>query len=371
MPHSSRRDFLQKISLGIGASAFLNNDIFAKQDLQKEFIPEEKKLKIALVGLGYYSSHLLAPALQKTDYCKLSGIVTGTPSKAEEWIKKYNLSKKNVYNYENFDTIIDNKDIDIVYIVLPNSMHHEFVIRAAEAGKHVICEKPMSVSVKEAEEMIDACKKANRQLAIGYRLHFEPFNLEMARLGQQKIYGNVKFVESSFGFNIGNPNQWRMKKAMAGGGPLMDVGIYAIQGCRYVLGENPISVTAQQIKTDPVRFKEVEETLTWQFQFPSGAISSSITTYTSSIERLFASAEKGTFELGPAFGYGPLKGKSPEGEMKFPQTTHQVAQLNGICKSIINNQPNTVPGEEGLIDMKIIEAIYSAMESGNKIVIKY
>jgi len=371
MPISSRRDFIQKISLGIGATAFLNNDIFANQDLQKEFIPEEKKLKVALVGLGYYATDQLAPALQKTDYCKLNGIVTGTPSKAEEWIKKYKLSKKNVYNYQNFDSIIDNKDIDVVYIVLPNSMHHEFVIRAAKAGKHVICEKPMSVSVKEAEEMIDACKKANKQLAIGYRLHFEPFTLEMARLGQKKVYGNVKFIEASFGFPIGDPNQWRMKKALAGGGPLMDVGIYAIQGCRYILGENPISVTAQQIKTNPIRFKDVEETLTWQFQFPSGAISSSTTTYASSIERLFASAEKGTFELEPAFGYGPLKGKSSEGEMKLPIINHQVAQLNGICKSIINNEPNIVPGEEGLIDMKIIEAIYTAMESGNKVAIKY
>ena len=371
MKTSNRRDFLQKISLGIGASAFLNNDLFAKGFSQKEFFPEEKKLKVALVGLGNYATFQLAPALQKTTYCKLTGIVTGTPSKADEWMKKYNIPKKNVYDYKNFDNIIHNTDIDVVYVVLPNSMHHEFVIRAAKAGKHVICEKPMSVSVKEAEEMIAACKKANKQLAIGYRLHFEPYNLEMARLGQNKIYGNVKFVEASFGFPLGDPNQWRVKKALAGGGPLMDVGIYAIQGTRYVLGENPISVTAQQTKTNPDKFKDVEETLTWQFTFPSGAISSSTTTYASSVERLFASAEKGTFELWPAYGYGGLRGNTSDGAMNFPQIFHQEAQLNAICRSIINNEPNSVPGEEGLIDMKIIEAIYAAMESGKKVAINY
>ncbi len=171
--------------------------------------------------------------------------MTGTPSKIPAWVDKYRIPEKNIYNYENFDRIADNKDIDVVYIVLPNSMHAEFTIRAAKAGKHVICEKPMAVSVREGQQMIDACKKAGKQLAIGYRLHYDPFHMEMMRLSREKVFGQVKLVEASDGFRAGDPNQWRLKHALSGGGPLMDVGIYAIQGARYTVGAEPISVTAQ------------------------------------------------------------------------------------------------------------------------------
>ena len=125
-----------------------------------------RKLGIALVGLGGYSKGRLAPALQETQYCRLAGIVTGTPSKADEWMKQYNIPKANVYDYKTFDRIADNKDIDVVYVVLPNSMHEEYVVRAAQAGKHVICEKPMAIFPKACQNMIDACKKANKQLAL-------------------------------------------------------------------------------------------------------------------------------------------------------------------------------------------------------------
>src|SRR5690606_23331209 len=123
-------------------------------------------------------------------HCYLAGIVTGTPAKEKQWASRYNIPEKNIYNYENFDSIALNPDIDIVYVVLPIFMHKEFTIRAAQAGKHVICEKPMAMNVRECEEMIAACTKANRLLSIGYRLHFEPYNMEMMRLGQQKVFGN-------------------------------------------------------------------------------------------------------------------------------------------------------------------------------------
>ena len=242
----SRRQFLSTAGAGAAVFSILSSDSFSKT-----FRPQ-KKLGVALVGLGYYAEFKLATALQETKNCALTGIVTGTPAKAEKWKKQFNIPEKNVYNYQNFDRIVDNKDIDVVYVVLPNAMHHEFVIRAAKAGKHVICEKPMAVSVKECEEMIAACKKAGVTLSIGYRLHFEPFNLEAARVGQQKVFGKVKIVETSMGFKIGDPTQWRLKKSLAGGGAMFDVGVYAIQGARYATGEEPVYVTAQEIKTDPV-----------------------------------------------------------------------------------------------------------------------
>lgn len=334
---------------------------------------QSRKLGIALVGLGNYSKNRLAPALEQTQHCRLAGIVTGTPAKAEEWTKKYNIPQANVYDYKTFDRIIDNKDIDVVYVVLPNSMHTEYVIRAAQAGKHVICEKPLAITEAECQRMIDACKKANRQLAVGYRLHYEPFTKEVMRLGQEKVFGAIKFVESSDGFRIGDPTQWRMKKAMAGGGPLMDVGIYAVQGARYVTGEEPISVTAQYSpKTEPDKFKEVEETLSWQFKFPSGAFSNSTTSYTAGVERLYASCEKGWFELSPAFGYGPLKGRTSKGPIEQPVVNHQAYHMDGVCKDLLDGKtlPDHVTGEEGKRDVRLLQAIYRAADTGRVIKLK-
>ena len=361
--------------MNVGASALalpILTDAFGKP-IQTESGQPGHKLGIALVGLGSYSKNQLAPALQQTQNCRLAGIVTGTPAKAEEWMKKYDIPKANVYDYKNFDSIADNKDIDVVYVVLPNSMHEEFVVRAAQAGKHVICEKPMAITPKACQNMIDTCKKANKQLAIGYRLHYEPFTQEVMRLGQQKVFGAVKFIESSDAFRIGDPTQWRMKKSMAGGGALMDVGIYAVQGARYVTGEEPISVTAQfSPKTEPQKFKDIEETLSWQFQFPSGAVSNSTTSYTAGVERLYASCENGWFELSPAFGYGPLKGRTSKGPIDKPHTNHQALHMDGVCKDLLAGKqlPDHVTGAEGLRDVRLLQAIYRAAETGRKIDLK-
>ena len=188
---------------------------------------------MALCGLGRYA-RILAKGLEESQYCKLAGIVTGTPEKAETWKKKYAIPDANIYNYKNFDDIVRNKDIDLVYVVLPNGMHKEFTIRSAEAGKHVIVEKPMAISVKECQEMIKACKNAGVQLALGYRLHYEPNHIELKRLGQEKVFGQVRLIEASLGFNMTNidPKDWHLNKLLSGGGPLMNLGVYCIQSNR-------------------------------------------------------------------------------------------------------------------------------------------
>jgi predicted dehydrogenase len=355
----SRRDFLAKA--GAGAALFS-----LKDTISAAAVPQGRKLRVALIGLGYYAEYKLAPGLKESKYCELAGIVTGTPGKVEKWKSLYNIPDKNVYNYKNFDQIADNKDIDAIYAVLPNSMHAEFVIRGAKAGKHCITEKPMAINVKECEDMIAACKKANVRLFVGYRLHFEPFSLEVRRLAQTKELGKVKFLETADGFKIGDPTQWRLKKALAGGGAMYDVGVYAIQGARYGSGEDPIAVTAQEFKTDPVKFKEVDETITWQMEFPSGAVSTSLTSYASSTERLYASYENGWVELRPAYGYGPLAGKTNKGPLDLPHTNHQALQFDGMGQAILENKQITATGEEGLKDMKVMEAIYKAIKSGKK-----
>src|SRR5687768_5073492 len=298
----------------------------------------KQKLGIALVGLGKYSTGELAPALEKTIHCRLSGVVTGSDKKAKEWKEKYRIADSNIYNYQNFDSLKDNPDIDIVYVVLPNAMHAEYVIRAAKAGKHVICEKPMAVTEQDCERMIAACREAGVQLAIGYRLHFEPHNREAMRLGQQQVFGKVKYIKAEFG--ISEVEGWRLDKQLAGGGPLMDVGIYCVQACRYTSGLEPLAVTAKEgPRHDKQKFASVEESISWQLEFPNGLMADCKCSYASDIDMLHVDAENGWFELGPAFEYEGIKGKTSQGPMQFPQTKEQAAHMDGIAKAILDNKP--------------------------------
>jgi predicted dehydrogenase len=237
-PFSTRRDFIKTTSLAAASLPFIG----ALNSRAQDAAPP-RKIGFALAGLGNLSTNQIAPALQKTKFCKLAGIVTGHPAKAEKWKAQYNIPDKNIYNYDNMEQMADNPDIDVVYVVTPNALHAEHTIKAARAGKHVLSEKPMETSVEKCQRMIDECKKAGKQLAVGYRLHFEPNNLECVRLAREKVFGDLKIIEAGFGFSIGDPTQWRLKKDLAGGGPLMDVGIYALQATRYVSGEEPIEVS--------------------------------------------------------------------------------------------------------------------------------
>jgi predicted dehydrogenase len=356
----SRRDFLRAGSVGVGALALSNPlNLFAAKPA--------KKLGIALVGLGYYSYGQLGPALQHTQNCYLAGIVTGHPEKAAIWSKQYNIPQKNIYNYDTFDQIAHNPDIDIIYVVLPVFMHKGYTIRAAKAGKHVICEKPMALNAKDCEDMIVACKKADRLLSIGYRLHFEPHTLEIMKLGQKQVYGKVKSIDTGNGFTYrGDPNAWRLKKAMAGGGGLMDMGIYSIQGTRYTLGQEPIAVKATQEKTRPDFFKEVDETIFWELEFPGGFIAKGKSSYNNDWSYLHVEAEHGKFGLEPAYGYGGIDGYTPKGKMPFPQIIQQAAQMDDFANCVNQNKQSRVPGEEGMKDMKVVDAIYRSLETGKQ-----
>ena len=355
----TRRKFISTLGAG---SALLVLPSFPKLDGP---FSSDKKLGVALVGLGNYATHQLAPALQETNNCYLSGIVTGTPAKAEKWKDQYNIPDNSMYNYENFDEIADNKSIDVVYNVLPNSMHHEFTIRAAKAGKHVFCEKPMALSSKECEEMIDVCKKAGVRLFVGYRLHFDPYHLAAMKFRTEG--DGALYVQSEFGFRIGDPTQWRLKKSLAGGGALMDVGIYAIQAARYSTSEEPVFVTAQEYKTDEIKFGEVDETITWQMEFPGGHVSNSTTSYSTPANRLYISRERKWLNLFPGYNYRGIRGSTDNGELNFPAINQQAAQMDGFSKCILEGTESDASGDEGLKDLKVIEAIYKSIETGTKV----
>jgi len=369
----SRRDFLRELPMKVGGLMLFSNALpsFGNNPYthsSNSKMKDNKKLGIALVGLGTYATEQLAPALKQTDHCKLVGIVTGSPEKVGKWKAEYGIEDKNVYNYQNFDSIKDNADIDIVYVVLPTALHAEYAIRAAKAGKHVICEKPMAMTPQECEDMIKASKEAGKMLSIGYRLHFDAHHLEIMRLGREKSFGNVKKIKAENCMKQ-EAGTWRTDKEL-GGGPLRDAGIYCIQGSIYTMGKNPIAVTAQEgKKTDPETFQEVEESMTWKLEFPGGVEAECKTSYSESSALLRAEAEKGWYELSPSYGYDGLEGKTSNGKMEVTQNPkkQQALQMDDFALCILNNKPTKVPGEMGLRDIKIITAIFESAKTGKKV----
>ncbi|HEU5147674.1 MAG TPA: Gfo/Idh/MocA family oxidoreductase [Chryseosolibacter sp.] len=366
----SRRDFLHKIT----ASAFAIPafPMMYSQATYPTRQPQDQGriLRVAIMGLGGYGTRV-AEAMQHCKRAKITGLISGTPSKIKSWQAKYNIPDKNCYNYETFDAIKNNPDIDAVYIITPNGLHKDQAIRVAKAGKHVICEKPMAINAAEGQQMVDACRAANVKLLVGYRMHFEPNTLQIINMRNEGAFGKVLFFQGLSGFRIGNPDQWRLDKKLAGGGAMMDIGIYSVNGARYMIGEEPVWVTAQETKTDPQKFKEgVDETIQFQFGFPGGAVASCLSTYSmNNLDRFFVNGDKGFGELQPATGYGPIKGRTHKGDLTKPHVTHQTIQMDEMAAIILDNKKPTVPvdGEEGLKDLKIIDAIYQAVKEGRKV----
>ncbi|HEX9509843.1 MAG TPA: Gfo/Idh/MocA family oxidoreductase [Puia sp.] len=375
---NSRRDFLQKLTGSAIALTLLPGHVPAAgigQSSATGASPfddayEGPVLRVAIMGLGSYGTRV-AEAMQSCKKARLVGVISGTPSKIAAWKAKYNIPEKNCYNYSNFDNIKDNPDIDAVYVITPNGLHKDQVIRVAKTGKHAISEKPMAINAAEGQEMIDACKQAGVKLLVGYRMHFEPKTLEIIRMRKAGEFGKIRFFQGLSGFVIGDPTQWRLNKQLAGGGAMMDIGIYSINGSRYMTGEDPIWVTAQETRTDPVKFKEgVDETIQFQLGFPSGAVASCLSTYNmNNLDRFFLDAEKGFAELAPSTGYGPIKGRTHKGELTQPVTTHQTVQMDEMAGILLEGKQPIVPvdGEEALKDLKIIDAIYLAVKTGQKV----
>src|SRR5690606_4613465 len=192
----------------------------------------------------------------------------------------------------------------------------EKAVKTAKAGKEVMCEKPMVIKAKAGEAMVRKCKEANVKVLVGYRMHFEPKTLEVVQMRRNGDFGKVHFFQGQCGFRIGDPNQWRLNKDLAGGGALVDIGIYAINGARYMLGEEPIWVTAQETKTDLVKFNEgVDETILFQLAFPSRALAACLSTYNmNNLDQFFLTVEKGFAEMQPSTGYVPIEGRAHKGK---------------------------------------------------------
>jgi predicted dehydrogenase len=371
----SRRGFLGKMSRGLVVASATGAFLKSAAGQQPVVVPDPpgKKLGYAIVGLGMLSINEILPAFAKCEKSKPVAFVSGHPDKANKLALRYGINPKNIYNYENYGTIKDNPEVDIIYIVLPNFMHAEYTIRGFQAGKHVLTEKPMAATPADCQQMIDAGRKAGKKLMVAYRCRYEPYNQEAIRIAHSGDLGPILVIEADAGWNATNPDQWRLKKDLAGGGSLMDIGIYALNGSRYLSGEEPTEVNAMiyNVPGDP-RFKEVEETVNFQLRFPSGTIAnctSSYGYYPTSHFRVIGT--KGWLEMDPATWYRDqrLKVGGTNGivEQELPSRDHFALEMDHMSQCVMENKEPLTPGEEGLRDIKLMMAIYESAQTGKTV----
>jgi predicted dehydrogenase len=337
--------------------------------------PPGHRVGYAIVGLGRIALEEMIPGIAQSQRSKVAALVSGHPEKAAAVALRLGIDPHNIYSYERYDELRNNRDVQGVYIALPNSMHAEYTIRAARAGKHVLCEKPMATTSRDCQAMIDACKAADRHLMIAYRQQYEPLNREVIRRARAKELGDLKLFTADNGQNQGDPTQWRLKRALSGGGSLPDVGIYCLNAARYITGEEPEEVFARTFSTpnDP-RFKEVEETVTFQLRFPSGVLASCTCGYGNHrLQRYAVAGSRGWAELSPAFAYRGLRLRTARAEGKNERITEEhlgepnqfAREIDHMSQCILENRTPHTPGEEGLADVRIIEQLYASAQGGH------
>jgi predicted dehydrogenase len=369
----TRRGFMTRVGQGlVGANVA---GMLLKSASAQLVVPEPpgKKLGWAIVGLGSLAIHQILPAFAQCEKSKVVALVSGHPDKASKLALRYGVNPKNIYNYQNYDSIKDNPEVDIIYIVLPNGMHCEYTVRGLQAGKHVLTEKPMANTPAECQQMVDAGRKANRKLMVAYRCRYEPYNQEAIRVARSSELGKTKVILADAGFNMGDPNQWRLKKDLAGGGSLMDIGIYALQAARYLSGEEPTEVNAMMYSTPgDLRFKEVEEAINFQLRFPSGILANCTSSYGYAWQSHYRVVKsEGWLEMDPATAYSGLHMRVHHGntieEKDLPVLDHFAAEMEHMSTCVMENKEPLTPGEEGLRDLTIMKAIYEAANTGKTV----
>jgi len=328
----------------------------------------QNSLGIALLGLGSYSTGQLAPALQQTKHCHLAGIVTGSPWKIPKWQKNYGIKDRNVYSYDTMENLADNDEIDVVYIVVPTGLHAKYAIRAAEAGKHVFCEKPMAMNVEECDSIIRACESNGVRLAVGYRMQHEANTQTVMKYANTQPYGTIKSVHAEACYAGGPCRDWRCEKDM-GGGALYDMGVYCINGIRYATAQEPTRVlSARQYTSRPDIFTEVDETTEFEWEFASGIKATAKTSVGQSGNILRVDCAGGWYQLKPMQSYSGVQGRTSSGKKLDTYVPNQQArQMDDDALAIMNQKPMMVPGEEGRQDIHIVQKILECSKTGQPV----
>lgn len=337
--------------------------------------PPRDRVGFAVLSLGRLSLEEILPAFAQCRNARLTALVSGTPDKLAAVGEQYGISAEHRYSYNDFDRIIDDPTVQAVYVVSPNALHEEFVLRAAAAGKHVLCEKPMSIDAQSAQTMVDACEAAGRLLMIAYRSRFQPHMREVIRVAQSGELGKIKLINALNLQNQGDPTQWRHDAALAGGGSLPDVGLYCLTIARAIAGEEPDQISALiTTPQDDPRFATVEDQVSFTLRFPGGPVATCVTGYDAhKLSRLIVSLQHGWIDLENAFDYKSQRlriarrvGDVEEiTERAIAEENQFAIEIDAFAHCIREGTRPSASGEEGVQDQRLMEEIYEAARTAS------
>ena len=346
----------------------------AMEKPQAPALPRDQRVGVAVVGLGRIALEHVLPAFARSKYARVSALVSGSRDKAWKIARQYGVSDDAIFDYQGYDRLADHAATKAVYIALPNGLHAEYTVRAAQAAKHVFCEKPMAISEAECLQMIEACRRAQVKLMIGYRSQYEPLDRAIVKMVREGKLGPLREFASANSQNQGDPGQWRLHRKLAGGGPLVDVGIYCLNAARFLSGEEPVEVigTTSRLGGDP-RFREVESTAQFVLKFPSGFTAVATCSYASHRSQfLRLQGAEGWAELDPAFAYDNLQlrhghvvaGRDVVAGITAAPADQFAAEIDHFAECVLLGREPHTRGEEGLQDQRIIEALYHSAATG-------
>ncbi|MGD0694044.1 MAG: Gfo/Idh/MocA family oxidoreductase [Terriglobia bacterium] len=326
-----------------------------------------KRVGYAVVGLGHIAEAAVLPAFRHSKKSKLVAVVSGDEKKAAKLAAKFGAS--DYYSYEDFPLCLSHPLVESIFVATPNGTHAQFAERAAAAGKHVLCEKPMANTVEECQRMIEACRVNDVRLMIAYRKYFEPASLALKALVTSGKLGRLKFIHSAFTFFLPAgkkaPN-WHLNRKLAGGGSLVDVGVYCVNTTRWLTGSDPVEAMAYAWSKDSTRFSEVEESIAFRLTFPEGLVLQATASFgAAQASFLHLHGEKGWAALDPAFAYdeerrlfGKIGGRWFE--QKFKAMDEFALELDAFADCIRRQRDPEPDGNEGLRDVVVMQAIYRA-----------
>jgi predicted dehydrogenase len=330
---------------------------------------KQKEIRYAVVGLGHLAQVAVLPAFARTRNSELAALITGDPAKQKQLSRKYKI--KTVGTYEQYEECL--RDVDAVYIVLPNHLHKEFTVRALNAGVHVLCEKPLAVTEEECKVMIEAAEKNRRKLMVAYRLHFEKANLDAIETGVKGRLGELRFFTSEFAQQVAEGNVRVTESVSNGGGPIYDMGVYCINAARYLFRDEPVEVFATSASRGDPRFEKVEEMTAVTMKFPGDRLATFTASFgAADIGRYTLVGTKGVLTADPGYEYaGALKLKIDIGKKStkrnYPKRDQFAAEISYFSDCILEGKDPEPSGEEGLADVRVVEAIYRSVQSGKPV----
>lgn len=335
-----------------------------------------KRVGYAVVGLGFISETSVLPAFRYSKKCKLVALVSHDPKRAKQLGARFGVDTKNCYGYENYDQCIDNPEVEAVFVASINGEHAEQTVRAAEAGKHVLCEKPLGNTVDECRRMIKACRENDVRLMTAYRKYFEPGSVALKKLIATGKLGRLRHMFSTY-TEVVDPAKvrWQLNRKLAGGGSLMDIGVYCVNTMRWLAGTNPIDATGRSWTDDPKRFADVEDSIAFHLTHPGGLVCQGTSSYSSRAASFVqVHGDKGWAALNPAFAFeeerrlfGKIQGKWFE--QKFKVMDEFVLELDHFSDCIRRQRDPKSDGVEGLRDIATIEAIYRSVRENRTVAV--